>query len=333
MILKDDDTQKVFLSEGTIDVLSILKSDYEYIYDSIESEGIILKGLKCNLFKELIFEKKVVGFCSYDFSSEFMTAALNNVYVLPQYRGNGLFLEELERTMVQYNKPSIVEPTRLVVELLIAYGFAQIMDEGIVASSLEFIVPASHVLSNGDIEDEELSTHFYDLNICASIHFLDLESNRIAYSAPLNYDIIHYDCLEKRNSIGDEYFMNLQKYFADDTARDIISNLEESLPVKTYTIEEVLGDGESFSPYLESLIDDGHITCDDAYRIKHQMAEEYERGLIVDESLLIRLAYLFDQKEEPKIKSHSDVCPYCRMPTDSHDRFCHFCGINLKKVK
>lgn len=59
------------------------------------------------------------------------------------------------------------------------------------------------------------------------------------------------------------------------------------------------------------------------------MSEEYEAGMILNESLLIRMAYLFDDSKKPTIKSHTDTCPYCSMPIDSHDRFCHFCGINL----
>ena len=208
-----DNTQKVYLCETPLDVVNILRTDYDYLYDAISDEGIILKGLECNLFKEIVFDSKVVGFCSYDFSSEFITAALNNIYVLPEFRGNGLFLAELQKTMVEYNKPSIIEPTRLVVELLVKYGFASKISDTLVASSLEFIVPGNHVQSNSDYQKEELSTHFYDLNICSSIHFLDIEKGIIAYSSPLNYDIIHYDCLNKRKSMDDGDYLKAIEYF------------------------------------------------------------------------------------------------------------------------
>ena len=57
--------------------------------------------------------------------------------------------------------------------------------------------------------------------------------------------------------------------------------------------------------------------------------EEFEAGMILNESLLIRLAYLFNESHEPSITSHDETCPYCSMPIDDHDRYCHFCGINL----
>lgn len=326
-----DNTQKVYLCETPLDVVNILRTDYDYLYDAISDEGIILKGLECNLFKEIVFDSKVVGFCSYDFSSEFITAALNNIYVLPEFRGNGLFLAELQKTMVEYNKPSIIEPTRLVVELLVKYGFASKISDTLVASSLEFIVPGNHVQSNSDYQKEELSTHFYDLNICSSIHFLDIEKGIIAYSSPLNYDIIHYDCLNKRKSMDDDYFTKIRDFLLENDVDivDEISRLEDTLPVKSYDLEEVVGDDEGFSSYIQSLIDDGHVTYARAYEIKQQMSEEYEAGMILNESLLIRMAYLFDDSKKPTIKSHTDTCPYCSMPIDSHDRFCHFCGINL----
>ena len=139
MISRNDGVQRVLLSEGTMDVVEILQEDYPYILKSIQNEGFILKYDQCNLFKELLFENDVVGFCSYDFSREFMTMAMNNIYVLPKYRGNSFLLNELTSTMVEQNKPSIMEPTRLIVELLIEYGFVYNQFSLIVnGSSIEF---------------------------------------------------------------------------------------------------------------------------------------------------------------------------------------------------
>lgn len=331
-LFRRDNIPEVFLSEGNMDVEDILKGYYGYICSSMLSEDFKIKSPKCNLFKELVYDEKVVGFCTYDFSREFLTAALNNVYVMPEFRGNGLFLNELTSTMEDYNKPSIMEPTRLVVELLVGYGFAKPIDESIVASAIEFIIPGEHVLSNGDYDaSEELATHFYDLEMCASIHFLDLDETHFAYSAPLNYDIVHYDCLEKRNGVDDDYFKGIVDLFTDNEEMliEAVLDLEEGLSVKTYTLEEVIGRGDELSPYIESLISDAHVTYEQALEIRKQLKEEYEAGMVLNDSLLIRLAYLFGKPITPSIKSHSDSCPYCGMPTDSHDRFCHFCGINL----
>ena len=332
-LIRKNNVQKVYLTENTLDVMEILSENYDYIADSMNREGFSIISPVCSLFKELVYDTKVVGFCSYDYSRQFMTSALNNIYVLPEFRGKGLFLEELTKTMKEHNKPSIVEPTRLVVELLVKYGFAKRITDSIVACSFEFIIPGEQVLSNVDYDSsEELATHFYDLKICASIHFLDLEKSHFAYSSPLNYDIDHYDCLDMRNQIDDDYLNNLKELFInqDENLINTVMELEDNLSVKSYTLEEIIGEGDELSPYIESLIDDAHVTHQKALEIKNQIREEYEAGMILNESLLIRLAYLFDVPDEPSIKSHTDVCPYCSMPIDDHDRFCHFCGINLR---
>ena len=148
----------------------------------------------------------------------------------------------------------------------------------------------------------------------------------------MNYDIDHYDCLDMRNQIDDDYLNNLKELFInqDENLINTVMELEDNLSVKSYTLEEIIGEGDELSPYIESLIDDAHVTHQKALEIKNQIREEYEAGMILNESLLIRLAYLFDVPDEPSIKSHTDVCPYCSMPIDDHDRFCHFCGINLR---
>lgn len=328
IIEKEDNAQRVFLSEDIIDVVEILKDYYGYIYESMQDEKFILKYDQCNLFKELLFENKVVGFCTYDFSRQFITASLNNIYVLPEYRGNNIFKKELIKTMEDHHKPSIMEPTRLVVELLIRYGFAKKINDDIVASAIEFVIPGSHVESNTVYDNEELATHFYDLKSCRSIHILDLNKGYIAYSSPLNYDIIHYDCM---NVIDESYLNGIVEFFKNNDVdlMKTILDLEDMLPIKNYTLEEVIGDDNSLSFYIETLIDDSHVTYDKALQIKQQIREEYESGMILNESLLIRLAYLFNENPEVTIKSHEETCPYCDMPIDDHDKYCHFCGINL----
>ncbi|WP_458453384.1 GNAT family N-acetyltransferase [Methanobrevibacter sp.] len=328
IIDREDNTQKVFLSENNLSVAEILNEHYPYILDSIESEEFILKYDECNMFKELVFEGKVVGFCSYDFSREFITAALNNIYVLPEYRGNNIFLNEIKSTMEEHNKPSIMEPTRFVVELLIKHGLAYKINDSIVGSAIEFIVPGHHVLSNVEYGNEELSTHYYDLSICSSIHILDWTQKHIAYSTPLNDDIRRYKDIKQ---VDEAYVDNLIDFYKDNDVElmNTILKLEEKLSIRNYTLEEVVGEGDELSFYMESLIDDAHVTRSRALQIKRQIIEEYEAGMILNESLLIRLEYLFNEKSSPTITSHIEVCPYCSMPVDDHDRYCHFCGINL----
>ena len=147
---RDDNTQRIFLTESALNVEDILKEKYDYIWDAINDENFILKSPECNLFKELLYDNKVVGFCSYDFSRQFMTVALNNIYILHNFRRKGIFYRELKKIIETHQKPSIVEPTHLIVEILIKYGFAQKINDNIVASAIEFVIPGHNVISDCD---------------------------------------------------------------------------------------------------------------------------------------------------------------------------------------
>ncbi|KZX12941.1 hypothetical protein MBORA_09840 [Methanobrevibacter oralis] len=329
---RDDNTQRIFLTESALNVEDILKEKYDYIWDAINDENFILKSPECNLFKELLYDNKVVGFCSYDFSRQFMTVALNNIYILPNFRRKGIFYRELKKIIETHQKPSIVEPTHLIVEILIKYGFAQKINDNIVVSAIEFVIPGHNVITDCDYNDsEELSTHFYDLNMSASIHFLDLKNASIAYSSPLNYDIIHYNALENRAKIDEDYIKEIQKYFIENEEEilNLVQELEEGLPLKKYTLDEIIGEDDELSFYMETLLDDAHTNYAKLLKIKEQIRNEYEEEKLLDESLLIRLEYLLNDNKTPTITSHSETCPYCNMPTDNHDRFCHFCGLKL----
>ena len=52
--------------EDLLDSYDILEENYSYILESMKDEMFLLENPKCNLFMELLFEKQVVGFVSYD---------------------------------------------------------------------------------------------------------------------------------------------------------------------------------------------------------------------------------------------------------------------------
>ena len=51
-LIRENNTQKVYLTEDTLEITLILNEDYPYIMDSIRKENFILKSEKCKLFKE-----------------------------------------------------------------------------------------------------------------------------------------------------------------------------------------------------------------------------------------------------------------------------------------
>uniref|UniRef100_UPI003890CDFE hypothetical protein n=1 Tax=Methanobrevibacter sp. TaxID=66852 RepID=UPI003890CDFE len=138
-IIRNDDNPKIIHNDlaDYLDVESILKKDYEYIYESILNEGFILENKLGDVFKEILFENKVVGFAFCELNSQ-TNFVLNEIYILPEFRGNSLFLLEINILLAAGNSLSILQPTKNLVELLIHYGFAFKLSENIVASAISF---------------------------------------------------------------------------------------------------------------------------------------------------------------------------------------------------
>ena len=89
---EDGMPQTVFSEESFIELEAML-SDYPYLIDSINEEDYYIENGLCLLFNEIVSENKVVGFATYEFRDE--TMLLSECYILPEFRGRGLFFDEL----------------------------------------------------------------------------------------------------------------------------------------------------------------------------------------------------------------------------------------------
>ena len=151
----------------------ILMDNYDYICDSIKDENYKLENPFCSLFKELLYEDKVIGFATYDFNNGMGDLSLNEIYVLPEFRGNKYFINEIESTLMSGSTISIYEPTHRLIELLIENGYAENLDNNLVVSSINLDVNEKKLKSNNEnanINDELIySCNLYDLNISACI--------------------------------------------------------------------------------------------------------------------------------------------------------------------
>jgi hypothetical protein len=91
----------------------------------------------------------------------------------------------------------------------------------------------------------------------------------------LNFDIVNYGI----NEADDDYFNEIIDFFKinDVEIMNALLELEENLPIKNYTLEEVIGDEDNFSNYIETLIDDNHITYQKALDIKGRLKRNMKR--------------------------------------------------------
>ena len=324
----------------------ILRDNYDYICESISEEGYKLENPECNLFKELLYDDKVVGFVTYDYTKGVGDFSLNEIYVLPEYRGNKYFISELEYMLMGGSTISIYEPTHRIIEILLDNDYARKLDDNLVLTSINLDVNTDNAECSVDghtLDDDMIhSCNLYDLNMSACLVLEDISSEDktiIHYSRCLDDDNKYFSASSIRENINDDYFENIKNSILSNHEKyiTILMELEEQKPTADFDFDELIGRPPHLSDYLEGLINEQIITKDKALEIQAQMIDEYDNGLVLSESLLKRLEYLSmeDLINEEKIEEGFDSsefelkCPYCEFPTTPINRTCDVCGYKL----
>ena len=339
-IIRKDDDPKIICNDFSeyMDVESILKKDYGYIYESIQNEGFILENKFGDIFKEILFESKVVGFAFYELNS-MTNFVLNEIYILPEFRGNSLFLLEITLLLLAGNTLSILQPTKNIVEILIHYGFASKLSENIVASAISFDFKSEDILSNSNekFDDSQImSSNIYDLNVRSSLFLMDISTpgrNVIYYHEELENDFNEYG---KRESLNENYFNEIKDLFLQnsDEFTQVMFDLKERLPKSQLGFGVVIGHDDEFSDYMQDLIDDGVISKNKAKNIKDILTEEYERGAVTDDGIITRFNFFINDLDSKIdyfniLGMNTNLCPYCYNPINLSDESCQICGYNL----
>ena len=123
-------------NDSEMNILKILKNEYHLLYNSVLKENYEFSNHEAGIFKELLFNNKVVGFVVYDVFFSIFT--ITDFYILPKFRDKNILLKEIHEIYESGNKINFYRPNRDVVELLIEYGFAINIVEGIVVSAMNF---------------------------------------------------------------------------------------------------------------------------------------------------------------------------------------------------
>ena len=339
-IIRNDNDPEIIHGDlsNYLDVESILKEKYGYIYEAIQNEGFILENNLGDIFKEILFENKVVGFAFYELNSV-TNFVLNEIYILPEFRCNSLFLLEINILLAAGNSLSILQPTKNIVEILIHYGFAYKLSENIVASAISFDFKNEDILSNSneEFDDEQImSSNIYDLDIRSILLLMDISTpgrNIIYYHEELENDFKRYG---KRKPLNKSYFNEIKDLFLQNSEEftQIMFDLKDKLPKSQLGFDIVVGHGDEFSDYMQDMVDDGIISKNKAQRIKEVLTEEYERGEVTDDGIIARFNFFlndFDSQIDMSdiFQLNTNLCPYCYNPINLSDESCSICGYNL----
>lgn len=245
-IVRKDNIPEMLNNYGEEVLDEKLKTQYHYILDSMKVEGYSIRFNDFSFFCEIVFDTKVVGFVTYQYIIG-NNLAMNEVYILPEFRGNNLFLDEIMKILMSGATLSFNEPTRQLVEILIHGGFAAKLTDNIVATAFSLDITKENIIYYGDFDVGDLicSATLYDINICSPLYLHDISTPgvcHIAYQKPLYSDDLQYNCCEVRESIDmDEYFnaikMDILKN--NDEYVSVLKRLKNNLPAGIMNYETV----------------------------------------------------------------------------------------------
>jgi len=340
----NDDENIINMNMERKSVKKLLKSKYGYIYDAMGVEGYTLHFDYCHVFKEIIFESKVVGFVTYNALS-FSNLSLLDIFILPEFRGHTLFLEEIFTILSAGNVLSITQPSRKLVEILMHYDLAKKITDNLVYTAIQFEIPTGNLIYKYH-EHGEIASYIYDLKLCSTLFLHDISSPdvcQIEYHEILKDDETYHP-KEFRDSIDiEEYFENIKYLFLrnQDKFTEILMDLKKNLPKPYFNYDNVIGKAKGLSDYFRDMVNDGLVDYDRALEIQNQLKKEYKSGDVQDEGLYARILYLISGVDLSKEKelfldnlSNTNIlCPYCYQPISLSDLFCPTCGFNIEGGK
>ena len=184
------------------DIEDVLCKDYVYLLDSMDMEDFEYHDTSFDIFKEIVYKNKVVGFVSYMNEGGFLN--MMESYIMPEYRDKDLLIEEFKSQKdLTINNPQIS-----IVKSLIEDGLAFELEDGIVVSQIHFNVSSYQMTKK--IESSKCYAHVYDLNY-GSVLILENPEN-FNYSKP---NFTDPDKIDLKDGLDDEYLKKAYEIVSD----------------------------------------------------------------------------------------------------------------------
>ena len=329
--------------DGTL-LSSKLEDDYYYIYQSMIENEYEIRFEPYTLLFELIDNEKVVGFATFIVTGP-STYSLTEFFVMPDFESDNLLSDCFLTLLGAGGVISIIEPTRDAVEFLINEGYATKLTDSLVTSAITFDMLGEDILGDYSMDGIVPSSNLYDLNLCSPIFLRDISTPgvcEIMYLKSLSVDDKKYHCNEfRKNTNIDEYFQDIKEVFLEnyEEFNQTLFDLKLNLPKSALDYREIVGDGDELSDYFREMVDSGMVGEKRAVEIRNQLIDEYDKGIVKDDGLALRVTYLLDDSAKPDFEVFEDIsenfdnfCPYCHTHVSLSEPFCHTCGVNFSNI-
>jgi len=339
-------------------LLDFLKENYSYIYDAMLEEKYEIEEKYCVVFHEVVFDDKVVGFytCDYIILDRIEKISIDEFYVVPEYRGNKIFIDTLKDLIRsnEYDKIVLRNPSRLIIEILLENGLARRFSRNLVRTGIKLSTRLNKIVKNkklnklyvnlpDDVSQMTYLGNVYDMNINSiafydSMEIFSLYDDIIVLSSPRRCDYQKYHLSKKIRSIDKRYVKNIYKNIRSswDELQDFQEDVDSQLGKKK-DVDFYLGSLDELSVMVEVLMEDGVLTKDSFIIIKDKLQQALDSNEISFDNISTRFLYLLDNPDKEAVVTGSvkqGYCPYCN-ESEFEEGVCVICGYNLfdKKIE
>ncbi|WP_323735994.1 GNAT family N-acetyltransferase [Methanosphaera sp. ISO3-F5] len=333
---------------------NFIKQEYPYITQAMKYEEYKIEYEEYDILQELLYDNKVIGILSIEVNNNTIrTLCINEVYILPEYRHNGIFHETLLNLLTQPNMTiAIKNPNRTIIDLLLKYKLAKKLKNNIVLSYIDFIVEDKKIYTNKQltikyennyIKDEKVPTDFYDLNInsCVFIeinNLNDIKKNKAYIIKARLTDSKNERYYNLLKNVDETYIENLKERILNINDEDItfLENVRKRID-EYLDINDILGTENNLNPIFQEKLEEHNLSIEDGFIIRNKVNNALKNNEIIPKSMVIRTLYLLEtyNQTDSQLEHYTskpateDKCPYCSNNISLMEEVCSKCGYNL----
>ena len=320
----------------------ILDKYFPDILKAIETESYEIEYPNHFLFRKITFEDAVVGFMTFELLQYYGTEiALNECYILPEYRGNNLLARELINLIETPNiSLHIRRPSKSIMKSLLNNDLAISTEKGTVISFIPLIVEKEDIYKNKRIRKHVKSIPINNQLIYFSLAY-DFEIGSVVfkhaqYYYPFGGDEIliskprKIDANKKIEKISPNYLKNL----SDDiySNRILISQLKDSVYSrirKDLSVENLIGLENNLNHDFTDALYKNNLTVDEGLKIRENIIMSLDNNEIRHKGIKNRINYLMGVNVKKQADSMDLKCPYCENRVQFYFKTCSICGHDL----
>lgn len=338
-------------ADSDSDLVKFLKEKYPHILKSIQKEDYLLEFVEFSRFQEIYWEDEVVGFITFNQFHIIPTdIAINECYIIPDFRGNNLLFNELFNLITTPNLTFYPRnPNKAFIKVLLKNDLAFKFSNNLIISYMKFVVDLDTVYKNPkikrfyktpEIEDIPYKANIFDMELC-SILFLDPILNFIKYTdvmaltLPRKSDLKKYKLRKKLKRVNESYLDNCYetREYCDDKILDYFDKIDHEIE-DLISVEKNLGTSKELTSDFIEYLEENNLSKEDGFKIIEHINTNLENDELTIINCKRRMQYLVENigSLNNVLDENSFNCPFCGAENLVFVESCETCGQKLRDM-